>query len=90
MVPTLALQNVNGLYQVLVPGGSDPTAAPVSVPVEVGVSDGTYTQIVRGLVPGDSVVVQYEAASSAATDLRAAQQLLSGGTGGGRRPAGGN
>lgn len=89
MVPTLALQNVNGLYQVLVPGGSDPAADPVSVPVEVGVSDGTYTQIVRGLVPGDSVVVQYEAASSAATDLRAAQQLLSGGTSG-RRPPGGN
>jgi len=87
LVPTLALQNVNGLYQVLVPGGSDPTAAPVSVPVEVGVSDGAYTQILRGLVVGDSVVVQYTAASST-TDFRAAQQLLNGGGGGGRPPGG--
>ena len=87
LIPTLALQTVNGLNQVMVPGGTDPTAAPVSVPVEIGVSDGTYTQIVRGLVAGDSVVVQYTASTST-TDLRAAQQLLSGGTGSGRRPPG--
>ncbi len=58
LVPSLALQKVNGLYQVLVPDASDPKGEPVSVPVEVGLSDGTYTQITKGLNVGDQVVVQ--------------------------------
>jgi len=43
---------------VLVPNTTDPNGDPVAVPVEVGLSDGTYTQITRGLNPGDQVVVQ--------------------------------
>jgi len=58
LVPTLALTKANGLYQVLVPNTTDPNGDPVAVPVEVGLSDGTYTQITRGLNPGDQVVVQ--------------------------------
>ncbi|HSN73968.1 MAG TPA: efflux RND transporter periplasmic adaptor subunit, partial [Anaerolineae bacterium] len=63
LVPTMALQTINGLYQVLVPN-SDPEGDPISVPVEVGLSNGTYTQIVRGLNPGDQVVVQLSSSDS--------------------------
>jgi multidrug efflux pump subunit AcrA (membrane-fusion protein) len=59
----MALQTVNGLYQVLVPN-SDPAGEPVSVPVEIGLSNGTYTEIVRGLNPGDHVVVQLSSSTS--------------------------
>jgi multidrug efflux pump subunit AcrA (membrane-fusion protein) len=59
----MALQTVNGMAQVLVPN-SDPGGEPVAVPVEVGLSNGTYTQIVRGLNPGDQVVVQLASSDS--------------------------
>ncbi|MGC8826784.1 MAG: efflux RND transporter periplasmic adaptor subunit, partial [Anaerolineae bacterium] len=61
LVPALALQRVSGAYQVLVDAGDGET---VAVPVEVGLSDGTYTQIVRGLNEGDRVVVQMSAGQS--------------------------
>jgi HlyD family secretion protein len=61
LVPALALQRVSGAYQVLVDAGNGET---VAVPVEVGLSDGTYTQIVRGLNEGDRVVVQMTAGQS--------------------------
>ena len=56
----MALQKVNGMYQVEVADPANPAAPPQAVPVEVGLSDGTYTQIVRGLNEGDQVVVQHE------------------------------
>ncbi|MFZ2422562.1 MAG: hypothetical protein WA029_15625, partial [Anaerolineae bacterium] len=40
---------------------------PVAVPVEVGLSDGIYTQIVKGLNPGDQVVVQMASTTSSAS-----------------------
>ncbi len=58
LVPTLALQTVNGMVQVLVPNPTDPDGQPVATPVEVGLSNGTYTQIVKGLVAGDQIVYQ--------------------------------
>jgi multidrug efflux pump subunit AcrA (membrane-fusion protein) len=58
LIPSMALQKVNGMYQVLVADAANPTAEPQTVPVEVGLSDGAYTQIVRGLNEGDQVVVQ--------------------------------
>jgi len=64
LVPTMALQNSGGFYQVLVAVGSDPEAAPQAVPVEVGLSDGMYTEIVHGLNAGDQVVVQIQATDS--------------------------
>ena len=42
----------------------DPAGQPEAVPVEVGLSDGSYTQIVRGLNDGDKVVVELSAAQS--------------------------
>ncbi len=64
LVPTLALSKANGLYQVLVPNTTDPNGDPTAVPVEIGLSNGTYTQITKGLNPGDQVVVQMSASSS--------------------------
>ena len=64
LVPSMALSKSNGMYQVQVPNTLDPTAAPETVPVEVGLSDGTYTQILRGLVEGDQVIVTMTASDS--------------------------
>jgi hypothetical protein len=77
----MAVQTVGGLAQVLVPNASDP-ANPVAVPVQVGLSNGTYTEIVRGLNAGDQVVVQLSSASAGQLDMRAMRQML--GAGGGR------
>jgi HlyD family secretion protein len=63
LVPAVALQNIGGFYQVLVPS-SDPEAEPRAVAVEVGLSNGTYAEIVRGLNEGDQVVMQLQASSS--------------------------
>ena len=65
LVPSMALSKSNGMYQVQVPNTLDPTAAPETVPVEVGLSDGTYTQILRGLVEGDQVIVTMTSSDSA-------------------------
>jgi hypothetical protein len=55
------------LYQVLVPNTTDPNGAAEAVPVEIGLSDGTYTQITKGLNVGDSVVVQLTASDSSSS-----------------------
>jgi HlyD family secretion protein len=64
LAPTVALQKANGLYQALIPNTSDPNGEPVAAPVEVGLSDGTYTQIVKGLNAGDQVVYQAAATTT--------------------------
>jgi hypothetical protein len=46
-----------------VPNTADPAGQPEAVPVEVGLSDGSYTQIVRGLNEGDKVLVEMSSAS---------------------------
>ena len=58
LVPTMALTKANGMYQVLVADAANPTGQPQAVPVQVGLSDGTYTQITSGLNDGDQVVVE--------------------------------
>jgi RND family efflux transporter MFP subunit len=83
LVPTMALQNSGGFYQVLVPA-SDAEAAPQAVPVEVGLSDGMYTEIVRGLNAGDQVVVQIQASDSTQFGFSAIRMM--GGMIGGRSP----
>jgi RND family efflux transporter MFP subunit len=57
LVPTMALSKSNGMYQVTVADPSNPEAEPETVPVQIGLSDGTYTQITAGLNEGDQVVV---------------------------------
>ena len=65
LVPTLALQKVSGSYQVSVPNTLDPAGEPETVPVQIGLSNGTYTQIVKGLIAGDQVIVQLNSTQSA-------------------------
>ncbi len=58
LVPVLAVQQ--GETGQVVQVQDSPDAAAVQVPVEVGVSDGVYVEVLRGLNEGDQVVVQYE------------------------------
>ena len=67
LVPAIALQQTNGWYEVQVPNTTDPSGAAEKVPVEVGLSDGTYTQVTKGLNAGDSVLVQLQSTSSASS-----------------------
>jgi len=69
LVPSVALQRTGNQYQVLVPG-SDPAAEPQAVNVEIGISDGVNTQILKGLNVGDKVVVRYTRTTSATTTRR--------------------
>ena len=55
LVPAMAVQYGEGQATVLVQ--DDPNASPVSTNVEVGLSDGVYTEIVRGLNEGDRVAI---------------------------------
>jgi RND family efflux transporter MFP subunit len=64
LVPTLALQKVSGSYQVSVPNTLGPAGVPETVPVQIGLSNGTYTQIVKGLIAGDQVIVQLDTTQS--------------------------
>ncbi len=76
LVPTLALSKANGLYQVLVPNTTDPNGDPTAVPVEIGLSNGTYTQITKGLNPGDQVVVQMSASSNSSSNFRGNSTIM--------------
>jgi len=60
LVPALAVQQGEEGNVVLVQDTPQGTA--VATPVQVGLSDGTYVEIVSGLIEGDRVVVKYEAA----------------------------
>ena len=63
LVPTMALQRANGGYVVEVPNTSDPSGEPETVPVQIGLSNGTYTQVLKGLNAGDQVLVQLDTGS---------------------------
>lgn len=63
LVPSIAVQSSRGGYQVLVPTLGDSQAVPQTVAVEVGLTNGTYTEIVSGLNPGDQILVQFSTAS---------------------------
>jgi multidrug efflux pump subunit AcrA (membrane-fusion protein) len=78
LIPTMALSRSGGMYTVQVPNTLDSAGAPESVPVEVGLSDGSYTQIVRGLVEGDQVLVTLSAADD--SSFRGFGGMMGGGT----------
>ncbi len=77
LIPTMALTKSGGMYTVQVPNTLDPAGTPESVPVEVGLSDGSYTQIVRGLVEGDQVLVTLTASDN--SSFRGFGGLMGGG-----------
>jgi hypothetical protein len=70
---------------VLVPS-NDLEAEPEAVPVEVGLSNGTYTEIVRGLNAGDQVVMQLQASDSLQFGLGGVGMGMMRGFAGGQRP----
>ena len=55
------------MYQVLVPNTTDPNGSPEAVPVEIGLSDGTYTVVTKGLNVGDKVLVQLDTSDSSSS-----------------------
>ncbi len=63
LVPAMALQSSRVGYQVLLANPTDPTAQPQAVPVEIGLTNGTFTEVTSGLNVGDQVVVQLTASS---------------------------
>jgi RND family efflux transporter MFP subunit len=64
VVPALAIQRASSGYQVLVPNAADPQGEPAAVAVQIGLSDGTYTQIVSGLSLGDKIVYKLAATTT--------------------------
>jgi HlyD family secretion protein len=61
LVPVLAVQEGEDGDVVLVQ--DTPQGAAVATRVEVGLSDGTYVEVLRGLNEGDQVVVEYQAST---------------------------
>ena len=57
LVPAMAVQYGEGWPTLLVQ--DDPDGPPVMTDVEVGLSDGTYTEVVRGLNEGDQVMITF-------------------------------
>lgn len=78
LVPTMALLNVGGFQQVLVPS-QDPEQAPQAVPVEVGLSNGVYTVVQRGLNEGDQVLVQIQSTETSFFGFGQMRMMESGG-----------
>jgi len=58
LVPVLAVQQADSGNVVMVQ--DSPQAAAVATPVELGLSDGTYVEVTRGLNEGDQVVIEYQ------------------------------
>jgi len=65
LLPVLAVQQGEEGDVVLVQDSA--SGAAVSTPVELGLSDGTYVEVLRGLNEGDQVVVQYQATTQQTT-----------------------
>jgi HlyD family secretion protein len=59
LVPVMAVQQGEEGSVVLVQ--DTPQESAVATPVQIGLSDGTYVEIVSGLIEGDRVLVEYQA-----------------------------
>lgn len=100
-VPASAIKTVGGqsVVQIFEPALSDTggtqgvasKALPTSVPVEVGISDDTTTEITSGLTEGEQIVARtVTAAASAAQAQSSAPSLFGGGARAGGGTGGGN
>ncbi len=66
------------------------TGATVMTPVEVGLSDGTYAEILSGLKVGDRVAVSYSSTEQMQTIMQwGGNRIIQGGMPAGRMPSGG-
>lgn len=82
LVPTMALTKLGGMVQVQVADPANPSASPQSVPVQVGLSNGTYTQITAGLNEGDQVVFQVSSDSTSNFPMGGGMMMMDVGGGG--------
>ena len=57
LVSSLAIQQSDDGNVVIL---QDPSGSTVVTPIQVGLSDGLYVEVLRGLVEGDQVLVQYQ------------------------------
>jgi len=89
VIPTIALKQTGGKYQVQVPTTDDPNGVTKTVEVTVGLSDGVNTQIVSGLNVGDKVVVEYTTGASTTSTQQQGQQFMMNPGMGGQIPQGG-
>jgi multidrug efflux pump subunit AcrA (membrane-fusion protein) len=78
----MAVQQSEEGYVVMVQDTLQGTA--VATPVQVGLSDGTYVEIVSGLIEGDLVWVEYEAEEEQFPGFGGGGMMMPGG--GGMRP----
>ncbi|MEZ4832891.1 MAG: efflux RND transporter periplasmic adaptor subunit [Caldilineaceae bacterium] len=85
LVPSMAVVNYGNSYQVLIPGSGE-DAQPSAVTVDVGLTNGTYTQILDGLAVGDQVLVEMSNSTTSNFRFGGGQSGLSGLTGGIRVP----
>jgi len=65
-----------------------PGGAAVATPVELGLSDGTNVEVLRGLNEGDQVVVQYQTTTQQTTQRGGAEfMIIEGGPPSGQPPS---
>jgi HlyD family secretion protein len=83
LVPLLAITQEDTGDVVLV---QDSTGTAATTPVQVGLNDGTYAEVLRGLNEGDVVVVQYEAATTQQNQFRGGEMMIEVTGGGGPPP----
>jgi HlyD family secretion protein len=100
-VPNSAVKSLNGQSYVqkfgTLPAGAESAGAagftssiaPEAIPVETGLSNDTYTEIVSGLNEGDEIVARTIAPSSASSAATSAPSLFGGGGGSNRGFGGG-
>jgi len=87
LVPLLAIQQDDTGDVALVQDSATGTSA--TTPVQVGLNDGTYVEIVRGLNEGDVVVFEYEATSEEEGIFGGGGMVIQFNEGGGAMPGGG-
>jgi RND family efflux transporter MFP subunit len=84
LVPAMAVQQGEEGNVVLVQ--DTPLGPGVATPVQVGLSDGMYVEVVSGLIEGDRVVVEYQAVQEQAGGLMGVRIPAMPGAGRMRRP----